>query len=327
MAKAHGGKSGKEGARAPNPAGVVTVRESFRADQTPRMRHVAFSAKEIEASIEAVKGPPLKGGPTKAEAKRHAVPIDPARAGAISRKDGSERQAEAMAAFDKLIQERPVLGPGMQDDALERARDQYCLIGKRLVEFFFADESINSATLTDDIERSLRRALAQMDEDKQRRLIVALMALAGELQSARVLSTVPPARLAQAGVLIAKAHALIAPPAAAEVHPTADDVPLFADRVRDATYRRETAIEFFGRVWRPLIDAGTHTGSDIRQRDRKLYQALSAHQKREGGSLNDLFPFQGRGRSNAVAPLSDDERRERHAAKMRRLRNARNTPS
>lgn len=241
-----------------------------------------------------------------------------------------DHRARAHEAFERIARERPVLGPGWIEDRLEFALDQYCLIGKILIDFFFADESINSAKLAGDIERSLRRALAQMDEEKQRRLIAALMALAGELQSVRLLKTVPPSRLVEVGLLIAKAHAaVIVEPTdvqsanratidhSAQDHER-DGAPLWREREADPkTGKRPTAIEWFDLHWKPRVMAGEVTGDDIRHADTQFYTTWAAALSKRGQKVGDFVPPSP---TRGKKPFSEERLAARRAAGAERKR-------
>lgn len=64
-------------------------------------------------------------------------------------------------------------------------------------------------------------------------------------------------------------------------------VPLYFDRPD----RRETALAFFERHYRPVMDGGDIFADDVRRRDPRLYRALSAMLAQRGSRLSELIPL------------------------------------
>lgn len=163
-----------------------------------------------------------------------------------------------------------------------------------------------------------RGALGSMDSEKRKRTLVTLMALAGELQNEKLLDLVPTENLALVADLLAQAHKLARTAAAVE------PPPMYASRKRDPeTLKRPTAMEWFDLHWRERVARGEVFANDLKAYDLKLYQALSAHQSREGRSLADLLPIRHKRKSQMSADeLAAHRERvsERAAFRARRAR-------
>jgi hypothetical protein len=86
--------------------------------------------------------------------------------------------------------------------------------------------------------------------------------------------------------------------------------PQFMYRPVDENGQRQTAIKFFEEHWAPLLRDHTICGDDLRNIDRRLYDALASALRREKRTLSSIFPPSPT-RGHIPSIRSEQEHRER----------------